>query len=242
MSPIDRIKWTAAVAASDVSGNAVRVATILSVYAMEGATAWPSKKTIAAALHIDDAKLPGVFRALEHAGFVQRGNLDGPAGRMTFRWRLTLPPAISSPPAETSPPADSSGPPPAISASHPLPKRHPKDGREDGIQRGIYSAVSFALKGGGEWQLPDDLRDTLAAAFPCVDLDAELAKAAVWCATEPSRRKTASGMGRFLRGWLGRARTSETTPTEVRPQPNADALAYAAELEAEIRAKDTAHV
>ena len=244
MMPGSRILWNAAVASVHLPATSYRLAAHLSAVAVDGTgMAWASRRTLALRIGCDEARLKSAFRAMEEAGFLVRGDLDGPSGRQTYRWKLTIPGAEVAPRAESAPGAEVAPPGGAEVADKGGRKSPHKRGRERGSKRGSTEGPSFALRGGGEWQLPDDLRDTLAAAYPDRDLDAELAKAAAWCATEPGRRKRPSGMGRFLRGWLGRAKPSETTPAEVRPQPSADALAFAAEIEAEIaKQNEAAHV
>ncbi|WP_297391151.1 hypothetical protein [Acidiferrobacter sp.] len=48
------------------------------------------------------------------------------------------------------------------------------------------------------------LRDSLAEAYPALDVDQCLRAARLWLEANPSRRKTARGMKRFLAGWLER--------------------------------------
>lgn len=45
----------------------------------------------------------------------------------------------------------------------------------------------------------------LAVAHKSKDVTAELQKAAAWCYSNASQRKTKRGMMRFLNGWLSRA-------------------------------------
>ncbi|MBL8842365.1 MAG: hypothetical protein JNL90_12650 [Planctomycetes bacterium] len=49
------------------------------------------------------------------------------------------------------------------------------------------------------------LLSALDAAFPQLDLDAELAKAFAWEVANPSRQKTPRGRAAFLRSWMDRA-------------------------------------
>lgn len=54
------------------------------------------------------------------------------------------------------------------------------------------------------WALTQRVVDTLAAAFPDVDVMGQCRKAKGWCETNPSKRKTPGGMERFLFGWMER--------------------------------------
>ncbi|WP_208507927.1 hypothetical protein [Variovorax paradoxus] len=50
---------------------------------------------------------------------------------------------------------------------------------------------------------PADVREW-EAAYPSVDVLAELLKARIWCRDNPTRRKTEKGVRRFLSGWIGK--------------------------------------
>jgi hypothetical protein len=54
------------------------------------------------------------------------------------------------------------------------------------------------------WQLRQSLVDRWREAFPAVDIEAECRKALAWLESNPTKRKTANGMPRFLNSWLGR--------------------------------------
>jgi len=56
-----------------------------------------------------------------------------------------------------------------------------------------------------EWAIPPSLYRDLVALYPDVDVLGELRKARAWIITNPTRRKTARGMPRFLNSWLARA-------------------------------------
>lgn len=64
----------------------------------------------------------------------------------------------------------------------------------------------IGLQDGTDYAVPAELLADLKAAFPKVDIPAELAKARAWCAANPAERKTRRGIGRFLNGWMGRAK------------------------------------
>lgn len=55
------------------------------------------------------------------------------------------------------------------------------------------------------WTLPLVRYEELREAFPALDLEAELRKALLWLNTNPEKKKTARGMGRFLYNWLSNA-------------------------------------
>lgn len=63
--------------------------------------------------------------------------------------------------------------------------------------------------------------------FAGIDVDAELAKAAQWLRDNPSRRKTAKGLPRYLFAWLERAqnRGAGTSPAQGQAKPQLSAYA-----------------
>ena len=63
----------------------------------------------------------------------------------------------------------------------------------------------FPTKGGGHWRMCRGQRQTLALAFPHVDLDGEDRRAIAWLVANPARQKTHRGMLKFLSSWYGRA-------------------------------------
>ncbi len=46
--------------------------------------------------------------------------------------------------------------------------------------------------------------DEMQAAYPAVDVEATLPEIRAWCVANPSKRKTASGVYRFVQSWLSR--------------------------------------
>lgn len=81
------------------------------------------------------------------------------------------------------------------------------------------------------FRLTDSKVKEYEQTFSSLDVVAECRKARQWCIDNPSRQKTARGMGRFLFSWLERANNSgrgakkpldDTLPFEAPPQYNAD--------------------
>jgi hypothetical protein len=60
-------------------------------------------------------------------------------------------------------------------------------------------------KGRQEWTLSQSKMDEYVAAYPGLDVVAEMRKARQWCRDKSRQRKTARGMPAFLTGWLNRA-------------------------------------
>lgn len=76
------------------------------------------------------------------------------------------------------------------------------------------AAMSFPVVGIGlkEWSLSGAKFAEYQAAFPGLDILGQLRRARQWLLDNPSRRKTAGGMPRFLGSWLGRANDQRGSP------------------------------
>jgi hypothetical protein len=65
--------------------------------------------------------------------------------------------------------------------------------------------MKLTLKGGAIHEIPDiDIR-MWRHEFPKIDVDQELRSMAAWCDANPSKRKTARGVRRFIVSWLMRS-------------------------------------
>ena len=61
------------------------------------------------------------------------------------------------------------------------------------------------LTDGSEFPVPASLASEYAAAYPGVDVASELVQVRAWCLSNPRKRKTKTGVRRFLNSWLDRA-------------------------------------
>ena len=61
-----------------------------------------------------------------------------------------------------------------------------------------------------EWILPIRVLQILAESYPGIDLDEQLHKARAWCVTNPTKRKTATGMPKFLNTWCAKAQNESS--------------------------------
>ncbi len=115
------------------------------------------------------------------------------------------------------------------------PRAKPSPSSDDGMRGDEADSVgpTFLLKSGVGWRCSRGLLDTLTAAYPDRDLAGEMAKAAAWCETHPTKRKTATGMPKFLFSWLGKASANRDASVATE-RPSAETLAYLAEIEQEI--------
>ena len=99
-------------------------------------------------------------------------------------------------------------------------KQQAKNAGQD--QESAYLTFPVVGTGAKTWVLSADKVAEYREAFPGLNVDAELRKALQWIRDNPKRRKTPSGMTKFLGGWLGRvqdrgggasmARAQETLP------------------------------
>lgn len=68
------------------------------------------------------------------------------------------------------------------------------------------SVMSFSVSGKTKtWELREDMLLNLKDLYPGIDVILECKKANAWIENNPLRRKTASGMPRFLNSWMERA-------------------------------------
>jgi hypothetical protein len=65
------------------------------------------------------------------------------------------------------------------------------------------------------WGLVQSQVDEWSAAYPGVSVQSEARKALAWLNANPTKRKTARGMARFLLAWIGRAQNAGGTPRRI---------------------------
>ena len=58
--------------------------------------------------------------------------------------------------------------------------------------------------GNKEWGVSKEFLAELCAAYPAVDGEATLREIRAWCVSNPSKRKTETGMARFINSWFSR--------------------------------------
>lgn len=77
------------------------------------------------------------------------------------------------------------------------------------------------LADGSEYPVPVSLACEYATAYPGVDVAGELAQVRAWCLSNPRKRKTKTGVRRFLNSWLDRAQNnaSRSSPIQQRAAP-----------------------
>jgi hypothetical protein len=73
----------------------------------------------------------------------------------------------------------------------------------------VFPIVGGASDTPREWTLLRTKLEEWIEAFPALNVEAEMTAARQWCRDNPTNRKTAGGMTRFLSGWL---RTAQNNP------------------------------
>lgn len=86
----------------------------------------------------------------------------------------------------------------------------PEGSRSDEAKRADPVRMSFPIVGTGakEWDLRESFLLECQQGYPSLDVAAAFRAARVWIVANPAKRKTASGMPKFLAGWLSRAQNS----------------------------------
>jgi hypothetical protein len=91
-----------------------------------------------------------------------------------------------------------------------------KERKEEKAGGGESSTVALIpLDDGTDYAVRQDSVDEFTAAYPRIDVAAELAKARAWCLSNPKNRKTRSGAQRFLNSWLSRANDRSAATSNV---------------------------
>lgn len=67
------------------------------------------------------------------------------------------------------------------------------------------------LKNGEHWEPTAHMVSMWKEVYLKINVENELAKAALWLEANPARRKTRSGIQRFCQNWLGRAKPEITS-------------------------------
>lgn len=64
--------------------------------------------------------------------------------------------------------------------------------------------VELPLIDGSKYPVLQEYADSLAPAYPALDVDVQFHKMVAWLDANPKNRKTAKGIKRFIVGWLER--------------------------------------
>lgn len=71
--------------------------------------------------------------------------------------------------------------------------------------------VSLVLSNGSNYNVTESDVSEYKNTFPGIDVEGELRKMAMWCRDNPQRRKTKTGIRKFISGWLGRVSPGKST-------------------------------
>lgn len=75
---------------------------------------------------------------------------------------------------------------------------------EGSVTANAVPGITIPLKGGGEYVITGAEVAELTKAHPGKDVLGKLREARAWCVLNPARRKTRSGVGKFIYSWVGR--------------------------------------
>jgi len=102
------------------------------------------------------------------------------------------------------------------------------------ITKTVDSEFVFVLKGEKQWHLPPAKLGEYVKTYSGIDVEAELYRSAQWLVDNPTKRKTAEGMLRYINGWLGRSKTTIPKAKKDKLRP------FTPEVETEFLSKMTA--
>jgi len=66
------------------------------------------------------------------------------------------------------------------------------------------SGILIPLVNGSDFEIPMESIAEWRTAYPAVDVEQQLKAVRVWCLSNPTKRKTSSGVGRFINAWLAK--------------------------------------
>lgn len=78
--------------------------------------------------------------------------------------------------------------------------------------------MALPLNDGTEYAVTEEMAETYRALYPAVDIEQALRDMAGWCLANPTKRKTKTGINRFINGWLAREQNKGGTKKENKPQ------------------------
>lgn len=77
-----------------------------------------------------------------------------------------------------------------------------------GAETPLADVESITLNDGTEWRCPLVEYEEYKRLYPGVDIDNAFREMRAWCNSNPTKRKTARGIKRFVNGWLSRQQDS----------------------------------
>lgn len=92
----------------------------------------------------------------------------------------------------------------------------------------LKTIITILLNDGSEFEVKEEYFNDMKKLFPGADVMAELRKMSAWAINNPTKRKTKSGIKRFIGNWLSSAQNDATktsiirTTTASQPQTQTD--------------------
>lgn len=82
------------------------------------------------------------------------------------------------------------------------------DNNKRGAETPLADVEPITLNDGTEWKCPLADYEEYSRLYPGVDIDNAFREMRAWCNSNPTKRKTARGIKRFVNGWLSRQQDS----------------------------------
>jgi hypothetical protein len=221
---------------------------------------WPSVKTLGVRTCLSERAIRDALRSLEEVGLLQTDQREGrssyytvtpangaprqmpppspAAGAPPPRQQVPAPPANAAPitinepsvePPRNQEPSAPTAPRP-VPPSGPLLSNDPITGQP----------FAFPLNTGADWPLTHDDYAEMKRLYPAADVAAELRKARGWLIGNPTKRKTARGMLRFLHTWLARVQDRGGNTHAAAPVQGRGGMSVADRVRARADANDRA--
>lgn len=86
---------------------------------------------------------------------------------------------------------------------------------EKSVEPSSPPVASFLLNDGTEFEVTQEIYNTLANTYPAVNTMQQLKQISTWCFANPTYRKTRKGAMRFLNAWFARQQDKGMVPKEV---------------------------
>lgn len=103
------------------------------------------------------------------------------------------------------------GIPPGIPSGNPDKNREDKNrlveisiDKNDSTEPSSVPALTMPLNDGTEYPIFDDYIDQMKELYPAVDVEQELRNMKAWCINNPTKRKTKTGIKKFIGNWLAK--------------------------------------
>lgn len=107
------------------------------------------------------------------------------------------------------------------------------DNNKRGAETPLADVESITLNDGTEWKCTLADYEEYKRLYPGVDVDNAFREMRAWCNSNPTKRKTARGIKRFVNGWLSRNQDSgrgSQTNKPVKDNNNFDRRRYSEEM------------